>query len=98
MKNHIFLTCLIKSIQFHNAHARNSAFSKSNTLTHNFENNYDGQLTLEVGVKILMKHDFGFSDGVSNMFTSREQFIHSVQNLRKNNCLKIGVKAVWSFS
>lgn len=37
-----FLTCLIKSIQFHNAHARNSAFSKSNTLTHNFKNNYDG--------------------------------------------------------
>lgn len=47
---------------------------------------------------VLMKQDFRFSDGVSNMFTSREQFIHSVQNLRKKNCLKIGVKAVWSFS
>lgn len=45
MKNHIFLTCLIKSIQFHNSHARNSAFLKSNTLTHNFKNNYDGYLS-----------------------------------------------------
>lgn len=58
----------------------------------------DSLVTLELGVKVLMKQDFRFSDGVSNMFTSREQFIHSVQNLRKNNCLKIGVKAVWSFS
>lgn len=59
----------------------------------------DTLVTLEVGVKVLMfKQDFRFSDGVSNMFTSREQFIHSIQNLRKKNCLKIGVKAVWSFS
>lgn len=58
----------------------------------------DTLVTLEVGVKVLMKQDFRFSDGVSNMFTSREQFIHSIQNLRKKNCLKIGVKAVRSFS
>lgn len=58
----------------------------------------DTLVTLEVGVKVLMKQDFRFSDGVSNMFTSREQFIHSIQNLREKNCLKIGVKAVWSFS
>lgn len=58
----------------------------------------DTLVTLEVGVKVLMKQDFRFSDGVSNMFTSREQFIHSIQNLRKKNCLKIGVKAVGSFS
>lgn len=58
----------------------------------------DSLVTLELGVKVLMKQDFRFSDGVSNMFTSREQFIHSVQNLREKNCLKIGVKAVWSFS
>lgn len=58
----------------------------------------DTLVTLEVGVKVLMKQDFRFSDGVSNMFTSREQFIHSIQNLRKKNYLKIGVKAVWSFS
>lgn len=58
----------------------------------------DTLVTLEVGVKVLMKQDFRFSDGVSNMFTSHEQFIHSIQNLRKKNCLKIGVKAVLSFS
>lgn len=48
----------------------------------------DSLVTLELGVKVLMKQDFRFSDGVSNMFTSREQFIHSVQNLREKIVLK----------
>lgn len=62
MKNHIFLTCLIKSIQFHNSHARNSAFLKSNTLTHNFKNNYDGYLSYTRSVFLTCLHH------VNNLF------------------------------